>query len=347
MKTPKYILIVLFLGILILPNLMMLFSRKNSFQPSSIHPKVLVSEFKSYYAEHYGSKETLLTNYIAFKKNTLKENALPNRIIKGKNDWWFLGNHYNNSLNDAFGVERFSENDLYNISKYLESWDTYLKTKDIVFYILIVPDKNKIYKEHLPFKMTTKFPRVNQLESYLKDKDLNFINLTSTILKAKQTNQVYLKNDTHWSSLGAFSGYKRLLENIQHKFNIKPELLENYSIVNEESYQGDIPRLVYEEDPIIKPYLDKSIYNFKQIFDYEYERHYFNESRETDILLFHDSFMLAMIPFMNETFKNTRFLKSIQLDRAKIEAYQPDIVVLELVERNLSELISLKKPLEN
>ena len=325
----------------------MLFNKNSSFHASSFHPKILLSEFKSFYAEHYGFKELLLTDYISFKKNVLKENALPNRIIEAEDNWWFLGNHYNNSLNDVFGVEKLSENDLYKISDYLMGWKTYLKHKNIAFYILIAPDKNKIYKEKLPFEMVSKTTRVEQLEHYLNHRDLEVINLTETLFEAKKSNPVYLKNDTHWNSLGAFKGYESLLKTIQQDFRIIQEHQEDYSYKYEKNYQGDIPRLVYQENPISRPYLDKEVYTSKELFNDDFERHYLNETKEKDILIFHDSFMLAMMPFINETFKNTRYFKSVQLDKLKIETYQPDIVVLELVERNLTDLITLKKPLEN
>jgi alginate O-acetyltransferase complex protein AlgJ len=347
MKIHKYLLIVLFLSLLIAPNIAMIFNKNVSFEASSYHPKVLLLEFKAFYAEHYGFKETLLTDYISFKKTILNENALPNRIVEADNNWWFLGNHYNNSLNDAFGVEKFTENDLFKISEYLESWKDYLNRKNIAFYVLIPSDKNKIYKEKLPFKMVSKPTRVEQLKHYLKNRNLDIIDLTETLLEAKKRNAIYLKNDTHWNSLGAFKGYEHLIKTIQEDITIKQEPLGDYSYKYEKNFHGDIPRLVYQQNPTTKPYLDKTFYNSTELFNDDYERHYKNETKEKNILVFHDSFMLAMMPFINETFKNSRYLKSIQLDHLKIEAYQPDIVVLELVERNLSDLISLKKPLEN
>lgn len=329
------------------PNITMLFNKNNPFQPSSFHPIVLAQEFKSYYAENYGFKELFLTNYISIKKNVLKENALPNRIIQAENNWWFLSNHYNNSLNDVFGIEKFSEDDLFNISEYLHQWETYLKKQNIAFYVLIAPDKNKIYKEHLPFSLTSKTTRVEQLEDYLKNKDIQIINLTQPLLELKKEKEAYLKNDSHWNSFGAFTGYESLLNVIRQDFEITGEVKEDYEIKFEEKFEGDLPRLVYQEDLMSRPYLDKKKYNSNKIYDSDFERHFYNENKATSILTFHDSFMLAMMPFLNETFKNTRYLKSLQLDQSKIESYQPNIVVLELVERNLSDLISLKKPLEN
>ena len=343
----KYkITIIAFLILLVVPNAVMLFDASNTLHLSSKNPLTVLSEFKSHYLENYGSKKTFLNSYIYFKRDVLSETPLPNRIIKGKDNWWFLSNHYSNSLNDVYGIETLTSLELDQIASNLKSWQTYLKKQNIAFYFVVPPDKNKIYKEKLPFQLKQKKSRINQLKDHLKPFNIELIDLTQTELKAKIQYDAYIKNDTHWNGFGAFEGYKTLMKSITSTFDIRSEHIGDYTLITDENYTGDIPRLVNFEEKATRLDLIKKPFLSEKRLDEDLERHHYRADKNVDAMIFHDSFMLAMVPFVSETFKNTRYFKTYQLDQYNIKQHQPKIVILEVVERNLLDLLKLKKPLE-
>ncbi len=123
-KKPKNTALLLIIGFFILlvtPNFLMLtnLEQKSQFSNLTKFPdlknestKTAFVKLKKYYLEHYGLKSSLVNSYVNFKCNILDEDPLPNRVVKGNNDWYFLGNYHNNVLNNTFGAQSYSDIDL-------------------------------------------------------------------------------------------------------------------------------------------------------------------------------------------------------------------------------------------
>ncbi|MDW7659674.1 MAG: hypothetical protein SCM11_21095, partial [Bacillota bacterium] len=67
-----------------------------------------------------------------------------------------------------------------------------------------------------------------------------------------------------------------------------------------------------------------------------------NSTGHGTLLMFRDSFANALIPLLSESFDRSVYSRAVPLDYSRVESEQPDLVVLEIVERNLSLL--LEKP---
>ena len=61
---------------------------------------------------------------------------------------------------------------------------------------------------------------------------------------------------------------------------------------------------------------------------------------EYSLLMFRDSFANALIPMLSEAFASAAYSRSIPYDYALLERIQPDLVVLEIVERNLPDWLT-------
>lgn len=68
--------------------------------------------------------------------------------------------------------------------------------------------------------------------------------------------------------------------------------------------------------------------------------------QEVEMLQFRDSFANYWYSFFNESFAETLYLKKYTFTKAEIESFKPDIVILEIVERNIN-LLSELKPFKN
>ena len=95
----KKIAVIIIIIMLIVPNVFIFItSEKPQFSINLNDPKLTLEKAKKYYHKNYGLKNILLKNYLNFKINTLKEHALHNRVVGGKNGWFYLGDNYKNSL---------------------------------------------------------------------------------------------------------------------------------------------------------------------------------------------------------------------------------------------------------
>ncbi|MGC1633371.1 MAG: hypothetical protein WA749_14775 [Gelidibacter sp.] len=351
----RYILIIGFLFLLNLPNLVMLSSlentqsnenKKNTKSPdfNLNNPKRLVSEYKNYYEDNFGLRTTLINIYLSFKVKILKENPLPNHVVKGQDGWYFLGNDHNDILNDTFGNVPFTKAQLNAITQNLESTNTYLQSKNIKFYIVVPPNKQTIYQEKLPYHFGPHTKRLEQLQNHLEIKNsLHIVSLEPRLFSEKKHQRLYHKTDTHWNDYGAYWGYAETLEVIKKDFDITPIQLSEYSM-EATPINGDITAMINENIPEngialqkIKP---SQIDTISPIYTFQ---HYKNRTKNLKLLMHSDSFSNAWIPFFNESFGETVYIRTYELNHALIEKIQPDIVIFEIVERNLLTLINIKK----
>jgi len=356
-KDIKYtILIALFLAMLILPNLIMLTSLENNKNNEQIkfkdfpelnlkEPIKFIKDFKNYYTDNYGLKTTSVSNYIDFKSKILKENPIPNRAFLGKNGWYFLGNHDNNVLNNAFGNDDFLNGELTRITKNIDNIITYLSSKSIKFYLVIPPDKNRIYPENLPYTLNQNKTKLEILKEHLK-KELNFeiIDLTDVYLTNKKNDLFYLKTDTHWNQYGAFLGYKETINVLSKAFDVSSQPISSYKLEEEIVDNGDLINMInlkIEEKAItLNDKTKTDVITKTQTYKY---KHFINPNKSLKLLMHHDSFANAWIRFFNESFGESIYLRGYVLDKGLIEKEKPDIIIFEIVERDITILSQEKK----
>ncbi len=327
---------------LILPNVILFFdletaenNENRAFQKAPEFnfktPTKSIVEFKNFYTENFGLKTTLVNNYIDFKFKVLKETPMPNKVVKGLNGWYFLGNSYNNTLNNAFGRNYFNTDDMQEISRRISEIQTYLNSQDIAFYVVVPPNKNSIYKEYLPYQFKQHKSKLNVLKTYLKEQ-INFeiIDLTEPLLAQKQDHQLYHKTDSHWNDYGAFIGYRETLKIINNNFNIPTVSLEDYNTHIEAIEQGDIIKMINLN-------LDEStlIFSKKTVETNSVEQ-------RPKLVMHHDSFSYIWMPYFNESFNDIIYLQDYVIHKEQIKKEKPDLIIFEIVERNIDLLLNKK-----
>lgn len=347
-------LIIGFLFLLILPNLVLISGlenkqnneNKNFSAPPDINlknPKQLIVDYKNYFEENFGLKTTLIKAYLNFKSKILKENPLPNHVVKGEDGWYFLGNDHNDILNDTFGNVPFTNTELNAITDALENTTIYLQSKNIKFYIVVAPNKQTIYQEKLPYQFNTHTKRLEQLQNHLKNTiSLYLISLEPRLISEKKQKQLYHKTDSHWNDYGAFLGYTETLDAIKKDIDITPIQLSEYTL-EKKPIDGDITAMINEniqENSIVLQKIKPSkIDTISPAYTFQ---HYKNNAKNLKLLMHSDSFSNAWIPFFNESFGETIYVRTYSLDKELIESLQPDIIIFEIVERNLITLANKK-----
>lgn len=287
-------------------------------------------QFNEWFNDRFNSRDMLISLYNEIYK--LQNIEQTDKVLVGKNGWMFykLDNGYDNFANRI----KLSEKDMQKGLEYLKSIDLWCQKNGKEFYYIIAPDKNKIYGEH--YRIVKKVaPDSNgigyQFINYIKKHSkIKAAYLRDDIMRHKNKELLYYKNDTHWNYLGAYYGYITLM-NLMNKpsLDVSFEKTDNHE-------PGDLTNMYrkIEESTIYnKPKLEKWI----QCSGGEdrNSRKCINPEKTTNIFMLRDSFATALMPYLSLTFKNSDFVWRYNITKKDLDFIKQnvDIVILENVER--------------
>ena len=307
------------------------------------HLSSSVKKMNKHYNGNFGLKYSMVNTFTGFKNDVLDENPLPNKAFKGKNDWYFLGDQWNILFKDNFGNFDYTKQELIEIKEYLQTLKEGLASRGVEFYIVVPPNKHRIYSEELPFQLQQNNTRLEVLNSYLKKEiDFEIIYLRDTLIANKKESLLYYKTNTHWNDIGAFIGYQKTINTIDP--NIFKANFTDYNIDYNSSIKGDITNMINlkndESAIILKKKTSYQVKSIKSTYQFE---HFENSNQDKKLVMYRDSFATSWIQFFNESFGETIYLRDYNVDYSFIDHEKPDVVIFEVVERNLSSILLNKK----
>lgn len=298
--------------------------------------------FDSYYKNNFAFRELLSKQYINFKLNCFKVSPLPDRIVIGKNGWFFLGDSYNNVFSESLGIIKQDELEIQEISSNLIEMNTFCDSIGVKFYFIIGPNTHTIYKEFLPIAPNNNYSKMDLLFKKIGKKH-NFINVKPNLFENKKTHRLYHKTDSHWNEYGAFIGANCLLKNMKIDFPIIKVLDQNnYSIKKVNINQMDLAKM-------LKIHINEETYEFIEnkksdisIKNDTIEKTSYiyssNKYKKLNGLVYRDSYSISLIPFLSQSFGEMTYISSRKFDKKEILKSKPDFVIYEIVERDLSKI---------
>lgn len=300
--------------------------------------------YESYYNDHFGLRNTLVY-WRNFLQVTCFAASTSDQVIVGKNGWFFQNG--NPHLADIRNLWPFSGGELRHWANILERKYRWLKKRGVQYVFLVTPSKHLIYPEKLPdaFRPVHPTSRVDQLVAYLRQHTtVPVVDLRSALRKAKKDMRVYQKTDTHWNGYGAYIGY---LELMKHLKTIKPDLphvflrKKDFSEISERG--GDLTQLLNLADSIQEKQIKPSQWQencFKNTsLQGEINNTTLNQNRFTTVcepqkyrlLMFRDSFSLALMPYLSESFSLVDYVPQspvrIKNMQDIVQRQLPDIVI--------------------
>ena len=362
-----------FLLILILPTIDWVFGITNNFQSTenrvkskfpnfrSTNPEGIIQKFDEFYKDNFGGREFLLSSYRKFKYNSLQLSPFVDKVIVGKKGWLFLGNKNKRVIDRFQGTLVYSENDLRIFAENIKRNNKWCNERGIKYYMMLAPNKHRIYPEFLPdhIQKVREKGNIELFKNYLKQ-EIGFILLdpTSYLQKAKNRRNVYHKTDTHWNSFGAFISYQMLMQSILPDFPaIEPLKLSDYNIDTLQTRGGDLARMIYAMDEVtdidikMTPKFKTEVVcvedqineipTYYKLDPKQYEIRYVNNKNENNlkILVFRDSFSDKLLQFIPENFYETVFIWEHTFNIELIEKEKPDLIIHEIIQRELDQLL--------
>ena len=167
--------------------------------------------------------------------------------------------------------------------------------------------------------------------------------------------RLFHKTDSHWNQAGAFLGYLTIMNRIKIDFpGISILKLNDFIIDTTITKRQDISLMFHSNanesfirlQPIHPGRAIKTENRLRVPPSYHglvnnYEYRYSCVDSPLKTLVFRDSFTGGLIPFLSQSFGETVFVSG-KINMDIIEQEKPDIVVIEVVERNIDAYIYMK-----
>lgn len=348
MKKKDLIITIIFILFLIGPNcLYFIFKSKvdnSNYENRELNQKPVleletIQEFSKNYEKYFNDNLPFKNQIIKLRSNILYKvfnTSAIDRVIIGKDEWLFYNSGVTgdgDSISDFRRTNSFSIDELEKIKETLINTKNKLNKNDIDFYVLILPNKENVYSDYIPkiiTKKDNKFTKTENLINYLEEEtNLDIIYPKDKLILERKIEETYYKYDTHWNSYGAYLGVKELMSKIDNKFIIeKPK-------IKYEDFSGDLASMnsmpyLNNKEPIVDIYEDIT---FNCDEDKEFKNCTSNGKIDKTIMVVGDSFRNATINYLAKIYKNSIFVHINAYDKEFIKKYNPDIVVLETVER--------------
>jgi len=325
----------------------------NTFHGFNEDLAIYKERFNSYHETNFNLKNNLFDLYVFIKRSLLKGNPIPMSVMEGYDGWFFLGNSYSNAMLEYAALSNFTTKETDSVKRNVSDIASWLKKRHIGFYIVITPDKQRVYGQYLPLVKGNKKTKLEQLKTEAYDQSYNLLDLGEILKKHNRQYRLFHKTDTHWNDYGAFAGFQALIAELQKSYPQIPQLdIGNFKIDTAVTYEKDLTealRLKIREDQVRLRYIipehgelqenTLTVPQSEGVNPHGYEVRYANSRRKLKVLIFRDSFSEAWMQYFKECFGSCLFIRNYIIDKALIEQEAPDIVIYQKIERDIDVLL--------
>ncbi len=366
-------LILLFLAVIFIPPVKMLLSprilwsdtekRKLAEPPvvpaTALQSSVIFSVIDDYLNDHFGYRDFFIKRYHHEMEKLFGQTGLHSKVLLGREGWYFYT--ANNQIEDYQGKTPLRESQLHTWIAAHNARAEWLGKRGIEYLLMAPPEKHTIYPEYLPehIQKLRKTSRFEQLINATRQSPLPYlINLHAPLTDAKDGQHLYYKADTHWNTRGAYVAFQSIIRELQRLFPdiiFTSDFLFGPDIVKTcDTVPGhcDLARMLMLQDEVTEVF--PTLAPFKTCAEPRSLHHYqlsnFTQPRdkpsrvrgcpqkELTAVVFQDSFFAEIQPFISENFRHVLYLMK-DYDQQNLEeifeVFTPDVVILEIAERDL------------
>ncbi len=279
---------------------------------------------------------------------------VPAKVLVGKEGWlYFCDKQKGDEMGAYLGLHLLDQAALGAVRARVVELQRWLEQRGIRFVLMVAPNKSTIYPEWLPRAYARRGSphRTDQVIGALREAGVPVLDLRPTLMASKSGRRHYYKTDSHWNYLGAFYAYEQLMAQLEPAVpGVRALSLEDFRIEEHERRGGDLADMIslgdrlLDTEVVLTPSFARHIER-KRLADQYYAYDTTNAALEkagTRIVIYHDSFFLAMEPFLYDSFHRVHSFFSRQIDRGLIERVKPQAVLVEIVEREVADLVNLR-----
>ncbi len=300
-----------------------------------------MEEFDLWIDDHIGFR-TVLAEANSILQTALFRQSSEESVIVGSDGWLF----YADTEADYLNVATLSGRNIRNMVRTLEMMQNYTEKQGASFVFTVVPNKNTLYPDAMPFyyRPLSADGNLELLEQALADSDVNYVSLKSVFSEKDEI--LYQKQDSHWDYRGALLAYQAITGRIADRNQKSSLTFDDLSFTERKDWNADLAAMLYSHQakPDIQYYPDYAFHY--AVLSHEtapdalfLEMENENRPEESSLVMFRDSFCNAMQVFLAENYGHTILTRSYPYPMDYINTYHADTCILEIVERNLDNLV--------
>ncbi len=290
--------------------------------------------------------------------DTSGQNSSSRQTIVGSGSRLF----YSETVDDFLRNNTFSDQHLKYITTNVNRTLAKIRTatgKKTQLIILSAPNPATVYSDQMPEDLIDQVPdsqsRLEQFNAAMNGiSGVTALSITDAMTEAKNTGKLYYQTDTHWTEIGAYYGYRAIIDEIAKTSpSVKPYELSDFEITYTTDKGGDlaeflkIEKRVSERVPHLSPLYKSTIiteyYKPDTISRPEQTADFLSKSSDRSLpiaYMIRDSYSMQMIPYIGEHFSKLYYeeMWNYEFDFDVLEELKPDYVIMVCAERNVGNL---------
>ena len=290
-----------------------------------------LSDVSDYIADRFAFRQELATAWAGVNAKLLGT-SVEEQVILGSDGWLY----FSDTLPDYTG-QGMSDTELRYLANDLALMQEYIESQGKHFIFTVAPNKNSIYSEHMPEYIENRHSESNaaRVGAYLDAAGVNYLDLFDILGNEEN---LYYKTDTHWNSRGAALAADGLLNMLDRGGDYSTA-----SFAMSEEHRGDLYEMLY---PAGRATETATVYGGEFSYVCESDPNGGNaitiktscDGGSGGLMCWRDSFGIALYPYLAQSFVAATFSRSADYNLTLADS--ADTVIIELVERNLSNILS-------
>ncbi len=293
-----------------------------------------LQEAGDYFTDHFAFRQELVSADARIRTELFAVSPVDS-VIVGKDGWLY----YAATLDDYQHKDSVSERMLFNMAHNLALMQEYTQLLGKTFLFTVAPNKNSLYGDSMPDRLNYRLGDNSDMERlmpWLEREKVNYVDLYELFRSRDEV--LYYARDSHWNQKGAVLVCNALLDAAGREH----ENYEEIAFEKTTDYLGDLNLMLF---PVTARPEEQIRYQKEFTWEYsqgdDVEDNFIQTTCENgngSLLLYRDSFGNSMLPYLAEEFRTAVFSKQVPYPMTDLVTYDPDLVIVERVERHLPTL---------
>ena len=311
-------------------------------------PPDFPAAFERAFADRFGGRDALIGFHHAATVVLFRRSPVQN-VLVGRDGWlYYRGDDGRAFDRDFRRATPPSAAETAAIADGIARRVRFLAEIDVGYLLVVVPDKQTIYPEHVPPELqplSDRSPLDALLAALPPEVRAHVLDLRPALTDARRERQVYWRTDSHWNRLGAWVGGREIVAALRNdpSGSARTALPETRA---EGVMVGDLAKMIgvrqgFEEPEVMlvpAPGTQRCAHDAagaRPAYGAPQQTLFCESAPFGTVAVFHDSMGIELLFQLADHFRKSRWVSSRTWNLAELAALKPALVIDEVVERNL------------
>ena len=309
--------------------------------------------FERAFADRFGGRDLLIRMHHAAKVAVFGISPV-NKVLVGRDGWLYYAGDDGREFDrrraplDAAAAQRAAA-----VAEGIRQRVRYLAERGAGYVMVVVPDKQTIYPEHLPAAhrgWTGVSPLDLLLATAAPEIRRHIVDLRQPLLAAKDLRQLYFRTDSHWNESGGWIGHLEVLAAVRREMGLPEAAHPALPPVQPAGrVDGDLVKMMGVGGGRVEPALSlvrapgwtacaRSATGAPLEWGAPMQTLRCPSAALGKVAIYHDSMGIGMLPLLAHEFQESLWVSDRKWNLAQLAAAAPAVVVDQVVERNLAAI---------